>query len=279
MTRIDLLFDPFGARWPDMEAAAVAAAEAGFSGLWTWDHLLGSVHQAASVLECWTLLTGLASVVEDLAIGPLVLNVANRHPALVASQAATLQEMSGGRLLLGMGAGGGPHTPYAAEQRAVGRRVPADPVRREELAEAIAVIRQVWTGSPPGFEGRHYRLAPATGFPRPEAPPPIVVGAFGPKMAALAGRVADGINVQAFHPRVDDLVDVARRERADAGRAPEGFLVTAFAGLDQRWLDHDSAERSRLRRLDVDRLILVVDPPYDPAEIRAAGRLMARSRG
>lgn len=78
-----------------MRAAAVAAAEAGFSGLWTWDHLVGSLHHAASVLESWTLLAGLASVVEDLAIGPLVLNVANRHPVLVATQAATLQEMSG----------------------------------------------------------------------------------------------------------------------------------------------------------------------------------------
>ncbi|MGI9023128.1 MAG: hypothetical protein ACR2HV_07850, partial [Acidimicrobiales bacterium] len=61
--RTDLLFDPFGARWTDMRAAALAAAEAGFSGLWTWDYLAGSVHGADSVLESWTLLAGLASTV------------------------------------------------------------------------------------------------------------------------------------------------------------------------------------------------------------------------
>jgi len=261
-----------------MRAAAIAAAEAGFSGLWTWDHLVGSVHEAAFVLEAWTLLAGLASVVEGLAIGPLVLNVANRHPVLVATQAATLQEMSGGRVLLGMGAGGGPRTPYAAEQRALGWEVPADPARRNQLAEAVAVMRQVWTGATETFDGRHYQLGAASGFPRPEPPPPIVVGAFGPKMATLAGRIGDGINVQAFNPRIEDLIGLARRARIEAGGNADDFLVTAFAGLDQRWLDQGSAERSRLRRLGVDRLILVVDPPYDADEIRAAGRLMARSR-
>ena len=262
-----------------MRAAAVAAAEAGFSGLWTWDHLAGSVHEAEWVLECWTLLAGLANVVEGLVIGPLVLNVANRHPAMVATQAATLQEMSGGRVILGLGAGGGRATPYAAEQRALGRGVGSDPVRRDRLREAVTVVRQMWTGAPEGFDGRFYRLEPeAAGFPRPDPPPPIMIGGFGPKMATLAGEVGDGINVQAFHPHVEDLVARARKARSDAGGDPDTFLVTTFAGLDTPWLDHHSAERSRLRRLGVDRLILVVDPPYEPAEIRAAGRFLARSR-
>jgi len=277
-TRTDILFDPFGARWADMRNAALAAAEAGFSGLWTWDHLAGSVHGAEWVLESWTLLAGLAASVEGLAVGPLVLNVANRHPALVATQAATLQEMSGGRVILGVGAGGGPGTPYAAEQRALGRQVPSDPVRRRQLGEAVAVVRQVWTGAPEGFDGGSYRIEAATGFPRPDPPPPIVVGAFGPKMATLAGQIGDGINVQAFHPRIEELVGLARQARADGGGDPDDFLVTAFAGLDPRWLDYQSAERSRLHRLGVDRLILVVEPPYDASEIHAAGRLMARSR-
>lgn len=105
-----------------------------------------------------------------------------------------------------------------------------------------------------------------------------MIGGFGPKMAALAGEVGDGINIQAFHPRAEELVDIARRTRKEAGQDPDDLLVTAFAGLDQRWLDHHSAERTRMRRLGVDRLILVVDPPYDPHEIHAAGRLIARSR-
>ena len=273
----DLLLDPFGGRWSDMRDAARAAEQAGFAGLWTWDHLAGEVHGADRVLESWTLVTALAGVA-NLDVGPLVLNAANRHPALVATAAATLQEISGGRVLLGLGAGGGRRTPYAAEQLALGRDVAADQVRRQRLSEAITVIRQVWTGATEAFDGRHYRLRPATGFPRPSPPPPIVVGALGRKMAVLAGQVGDGVNVQAFHPRIDDLVTAARVAHAETGGDPDRFLVTAFAGLDERWLDHRSVERSRLTRLGVDRLILLVDPPYDPREIEAAGRLLARSQ-
>jgi len=258
---------------------ALAAREAGFAGIWTWDHLAGGVHRSERVLECWTVLTALAVVVADMSVGPMVLNVANRHPAIVATMAATLQEVTGGRVLLGLGAGGGGRTPYAGEQVALGRDVAADPVRRERLAEAVEVIRRVWTGETSTFDGRHYTLRPATGFPRPVPPPPIVVGAFGHKMAELAGRVGDGINVQAFHPRVDDLIATARRAFAERGGPPASFLVTAFAGLDERWLDHRSPERSRLASLGVDRLLLVVDSSHDPREIEAAGRLLARSRG
>src|SRR5215207_8624480 len=113
--RTDLLFDPFDAGWAELRAAALAAEEAGFDGVWTWDHLAGGVHRQARVLECWTVLSALAGVLRRVSLGPLVLNVANRPPGLLATMAATLQEVSGGRLLLGLGAGGGASTPYAAE--------------------------------------------------------------------------------------------------------------------------------------------------------------------
>src|SRR5947207_564592 len=86
-----------------------------------------------------------------------------RWPGVVATMAATLQEVSGGRLLLGLGAGGGADTPYAAEQRALGREVPSDAVRRRQVAEAVGVIRQLWTGRADRFEGRRYRLGRADG--------------------------------------------------------------------------------------------------------------------
>ncbi len=107
---VDLLFDPFGGRWEDLRDAAMLAEDAGFDGVWLYDHLAGSVHGAGHVLECWTVLSALAAAVPRLTLGSLVLNVANRDAGTLAVMAATLQEVSGGRLLLGVGAGGGSRT-------------------------------------------------------------------------------------------------------------------------------------------------------------------------
>ena len=255
----DLLLDPFGARWADVRDAARAAADAGFGGIWTWDHLDGRVHHEAHVLECWTTLTAIASAIPDVRVGPLVLNVANRPPAMLATMAATLQEVSDGRLLLGLGAGGGSATPYPSEQRAIGRSVPADPERRAQVEACVAEVRRLWS---------------TAGFARPGPAPPFVIGGFGPKMAELAGRVGDGFNTQAFHPQLERLIAVAREAHA-ARRNASGFLVTAFAGLEERWLRADSAKRTKLLALDVDRLILIDRPPYDRVRTGEAGRLLA----
>ena len=133
------------------------------------------------------------------------------------------------------------------------------------MVEAIELMRGLWSGR--------------DGFLRPEPAPPIVVGGFGPRMAAIAGRYADGFNTQAMHPRLADLVKIARDEHAAAGRGVP-FLATVFAGLDERWLRPDSRARQSLDRVGVDRLILLVSPPFDAEEIRGAGRLLsARSAG
>jgi alkanesulfonate monooxygenase SsuD/methylene tetrahydromethanopterin reductase-like flavin-dependent oxidoreductase (luciferase family) len=250
--RVDVLLDPFGARWADVHAGAEAAAEAGFDGVWLYDHLAGSVHRASTVVECWTALTAIAVAVPRIAIGPLVLNVANRDPGTLAVMAATLQDVSAGRLLLGVGAGGGRDTPYAAEQQALGRTVGPDPVRRGAVEATITQLRAVWSSTVMG----------ASGYPVPEPPPPILVGAFGPKMAELAGRVADGINAPGG-PGLGRLVDVAHQARASAGLDADAFLVTASATAARRDLE-------RLRATGVDRAIVFVSPPYVEAIRRAA---------
>src|SRR5688572_16139666 len=101
--KTDLLLIPMGARYPEMRAAAVAAEEAGFDGIWTWDHLRDTDGSPAGVPEAWTVLAGIAEATRRVTVGPLVLNVVNRHPGLLANMAATLQQVSGGRLLLGIG--------------------------------------------------------------------------------------------------------------------------------------------------------------------------------
>jgi alkanesulfonate monooxygenase SsuD/methylene tetrahydromethanopterin reductase-like flavin-dependent oxidoreductase (luciferase family) len=251
--KIDLLFDPFGASWPDLRDGALAVEGEGFDGVWIYDHLAGSVHRRDRVVEAWTTLTAIAATLPRITIGPMVLNVANRDAGTLGVMAATLQEISGGRLLLGLGAGGGSETPYAAEQHAFGRDVPGDAVRRNRVERTVSVLRAVWSGT----------VAGVGGFLRPDPPPPIVIGGFGPKMAALAGRVGDGLNVP-NGPRLSGLLATARAARESAGRGDSPFLVTVSSDLRPRSL-------SQLEELGVDRAVVFVSGPFVDGVRRLAG--------
>ena len=251
---IDVLFDPFGGRWDDLQAAATEAEAAGFDGVWIYDHLAGSVHRAPHVLECWTSLTALAATVPRIMVGSLVLNVANRLPGTLAVAAATLQEVSDGRLLLGVGAGGGRELPYAQEQYALGRSVPGDRRRREMVEQTIAELRAVWSGTTGGTDG----------FLVPDPVPPVILGGFGPKMAEMAGRLGDGINTPPG-PNLERLVEVAREAHAASGRDPDGFIVTTSLGSG-------AGERERLESIGVTRAIAMAPSPYvDSVRRLAAG--------
>src|SRR5258707_14289421 len=93
-----------------------------------------------------TTLAALAEVTRRMTIGPLVLNVANRHPGLLANMAATMQQVSGGRFILGIGAGGSRRTPYAREQEALCLAVEPHAVRGPRLIEAVPSLRRLWSG-------------------------------------------------------------------------------------------------------------------------------------
>ena len=116
-----------------------------------------------------------------------VANVMNRHPAVLARMAATLQEASGGRLTLGIGIGGHP-----AEHRAYGIPFPDVPERVARLEEAVAVLRALWTGGPVTRPSPFYPLLDAFAHPAPVPPPPIIVGAESRAGVALAARIGDG---------------------------------------------------------------------------------------
>jgi alkanesulfonate monooxygenase SsuD/methylene tetrahydromethanopterin reductase-like flavin-dependent oxidoreductase (luciferase family) len=241
---VDMLFDAFGGRWTDVRGGALAAEAAGVHGVWLNDHLAGSVQGERWVLESWTTLTAIAASVPRIALGPLVFNVANRDAGVVAVMAATLQEVSGGRLLLGLGAGGGSGTAYASEQEALGRRVLGAAERRGAVEEAVSRLREAWTGT----------VAGVSGFLRPDPPPPILIAGIGPKMAELAGRVGDGIVTRAG-PDLPALIRTARDACKASGRDPEEFMVMA-SSYPSRW------ESERLAELGVDRVIVSIRAPY-----------------
>jgi alkanesulfonate monooxygenase SsuD/methylene tetrahydromethanopterin reductase-like flavin-dependent oxidoreductase (luciferase family) len=254
----DLLLDPFGARWSDLLDTARVAIDAGFAGIWIYDHLDGRVYDAPFVLECWTVLSALSTAVPRGALGSLVLNVGNRHPGLLATMAATLQETSGGRVMLGIGAGGG-DARYVREQESIGRTVPAASVRRAEIDACISEVRHLWR---------------SPGYLEPDPHPPFIIGGFGPKMAELAGRVGDGMNTRATNPRLAELITVARNACTRAGGDPIRFLVTVLAEFDEAWLARSSQRREGLNASGVDRVILSVPAPYDRRRIAMAGRLL-----
>jgi 5,10-methylenetetrahydromethanopterin reductase len=185
--------------------------------------------------------------------------VKNRHPGLLATMAATLQEVSGGRLLLGLGAGAKRGTPYAREQEEVGRTADPDPLRRARVETCVTEVRRLWH---------------TPGFLAPDPEPPFVIGVLGPKMAEIAGRVGDGFNTRATHPRLGELVELARDAHARSGRDPAQFLVTVHAAFDEGWLAADSPARTSLATIGLDRLILDMSPPYDRRRIAEAGCLL-----
>jgi alkanesulfonate monooxygenase SsuD/methylene tetrahydromethanopterin reductase-like flavin-dependent oxidoreductase (luciferase family) len=161
--------------------------DAGYAGLWSWDHFMGRGDPTVPVVEAWTILSMAAAQTSRATVGTFVANVMNRHPALVARMASTLQIASGGRLILGIGIGGAPK-----EHAAYGMDFPPAPERVARLEEAVAVLRALWTGGPVTRPSPFYPLTDAVAFPVPDPPPPIIVGGETAAGARLAGRIGDG---------------------------------------------------------------------------------------
>jgi alkanesulfonate monooxygenase SsuD/methylene tetrahydromethanopterin reductase-like flavin-dependent oxidoreductase (luciferase family) len=167
--------------------AARRAEAGGFAGVWWWDHFLSRGRSLSStVLECWTTLTGAAAVTQRLRVGSFVVNVMNRHPSVLARMAATLHELSAGRLELGIGIGG-----YPEEHEMLGIGFPDAPQRIEHLEEAVAILRLLFAGGAAEFQGRHYRLSVPDGFPVHQPAPRIIVGGESRPGARLAARIGD----------------------------------------------------------------------------------------
>jgi len=193
----------------------------GYDALWLTD---SSLHSR----NCWSYLTLAARASARLRIGTAVTNPVTRHPAITAVAAATVAEISGGRLTLGIGAGDRPLLSLAEK-----------PARLADLEKSIEVIRALWAGEHVtaqargfGLDDAHYRFAPAPDIP-------IWVSATGPKTLELAGRVADGVILLAgLHPDgIRFALDHIDRGAGQAGRPRPEVTVFAYGAID----DEDEA--------------------------------------
>jgi len=175
-------------RWPEYLAIARAAEEAGFDSIWIGDHLLyrGDGRPERSPWDVWTVMAALATATERVTIGPLVACLAFHPPGLVARMAAAIDEISGGRFVLGVGSGWNEE-----EFRAFG--LPFD-YRASRFIESFEIIRRLLAGERVSSEGRFWQVHDAVLLPPPARRTPIMTGASGPRQLAAALPFVDSWN-------------------------------------------------------------------------------------
>lgn len=214
--------------WTELSAMARTAEAAGFDSLWVGDHLLFDLPDGTrrGPWEAWTSLAALAAVTERVELGPLVASTNFHAPAVLAKQAATIDAISGGRLVLGLGAGWN-----ELEFRAFG--LPYDH-RVSRFEEAFTIIRSLLRHGHVDFDGTYYRLADCTLDPAPVRPggPPLMLGSVGPRMMRIALPHVNAWNVWWTDYGNTPEGFAAVRERveaaaAEAGRQPGEVAATA----------------------------------------------------
>lgn len=223
---VDIQFSSAHNDWPRLRDAVLQAEADGYDTTWVFDHFDGATLGGdRPLLECFTLLGAMAEATTTIGVGALVVNVANRHRAVLAAAASSVQRISDGRLRLGIGAGAAPGSRWAQEHHDRGiPLLPAMADRHRAVADAIDLLRVEATEP---------------------APPPIIVGVNSVALAELAGRMADGVNVRLSSPTAPRLVAAAAE--AAAGRP---FETSGWCYAD------DMASQDLARQLGLDRLIL-----------------------
>jgi alkanesulfonate monooxygenase SsuD/methylene tetrahydromethanopterin reductase-like flavin-dependent oxidoreductase (luciferase family) len=233
-------------RWPEYLAVARAAEESGFDSIWVGDHLLYRGPERGP-WEAWTLLAALAAATERVTLGPLVACTAFHPPGLIAKMGATIDEVSGGRLVLGLGAGWN-EDEFAAFGLPYDRRV-------SRFAEAFAIIRGLLAGQRVTLHGDHLRADDAVLLPPPARRIPLMIGSNGPRMLSIALPHCDAWNTW----------------YADYGNTAEGFAAllerTGVRGVERSACVLVRLDGAGERAADV--------PPVEPARLPAALRELA----
>lgn len=221
-------------RWDELLGRVRFAEAAGFEGAWVFDHfkpLYGDPR--GPCLEAWTLLAALATSTQRIRLGALVTGVTYRHPSILAAEAVTVDNVSNGRLELGMGAAW-----YEGEHRELGISFPTPAERVRRLDEAVQVIKLLMTEDGASFRGRYWRLDNASYNPKPaqKPHPPLWIGAGGEQlMLPLVARHAD-----VWHG-FGSPEDIRRRSRIidehaeKAGRDPSDIARATALSISESW--------------------------------------------
>jgi alkanesulfonate monooxygenase SsuD/methylene tetrahydromethanopterin reductase-like flavin-dependent oxidoreductase (luciferase family) len=256
---VDIQFNPAVEPWESIRDGLLIAEDAGFGTAWVFDHFAGSVLRGDTTLECFTLLGAMAAVTTRIGLGSLVVNIANRHPGVMAMSAASVQAMSGGRFILGLGAGAAPNTRWAMEHDLIGLPLGermAD--RHARLGATLDELDRWWA---------HDRPAELATFPLPNPRPPLLLGVNSVALAEMAAHRTDGINVRATHSQLEALLSAAQAARRVSVRREREMIVSVWIEWDNALADPDHPARRRWEQLGVNRLVMVCLDPHDPAAV------------
>jgi F420-dependent oxidoreductase-like protein len=226
---------------------ATTAEDSGFDSVWVMDHFfqlppLGGPDQP--MLEAYTLLGALAARTQRVQLGTLVTGVTYRNPGILAKIVTTLDIVSRGRAILGIGGAW-----YDVEHQGLGIEYPSDRVRLDMLEEAVQVCRAMFTGDDVSFTGTHFRLDHARNLPRPvqAGGPKIMIGGGGEKRTLrLVARYADKCNVTGDVATLARKVEVLHRHCAEVGRDPAEVDITWMAPLILTTSDENTAETRQM---------------------------------
>ena len=238
-----------GLNWPRWQKLAALVEEAGFAGLYRSDHFTNASPPDLDSLECWTSLVWLASHTGRIDFGQLVSPVSFRHPTMLARMATAVDDLSGGRLQLGLGAGWQEreHDNYSWDLLDVKGRMD----RFEEALEIVTGLLR--SDEPLTFKGEYYRVRDAVLLPRPSRPdgPPITIGGNGPKRTLpLVARYADEWNAVFLSPdrfrernaRLDELLSEEKRAPGDVHRS---MMTGLFYGRSAAEVEERVKNRGR----------------------------------
>jgi len=239
-------FEPAGL-FDHVAGLAVAAEEAGFDSVWVMDHFyqlppLGGPDQP--MLEAYTLLGALAARTRRVQLGTLVSGVTYRNPGILAKIVTTLDVISAGRAILGIGGAW-----YDVEHKGLGVAYPSDRVRLDMLEEAVQICRAMFTADDVSFHGTHYQLDHARNVPRPVQPggPKIMIGGGGEKRTLrLVARYGDQCNVTGDVATLARKVSVLREHCAEVGRDPADVEVTWMTPLILTTSDQNTTETRQM---------------------------------
>lgn len=228
--------------YPELVAVCQRCEDIGFHSAWVMDHLTWG--PSASVLEAWTTLTALLCDTASIHVGPFFLCNSYRNPALVAKMAATLDNISNGRLELGMGAGW-----KEDEYTAYGYSFDPPPVRIGQLDEAVTLMKRLWTGTPVTFAGQYYQIQEAVCRPKPiqHGGPRLWIGGGGEqltlKVTATHAEACNFSGLSTSLPTFQHKVTVLNRHCEAIGRNPQEIIKSVtleiILGRDAREAQHN----------------------------------------